>query len=115
MRCERHGTSVTDVGAQYITPTGDNSDLCDELRRAGLLVPLSGRIDGTRAADGGGENFVSPDGLQAIVAHLLENTTVECGRAAAPPGNLALAVGNLKFPEFARGRTAQDGDWGSHV
>ena len=45
MRCERHGTSVTDVGAQYITPTGDNSDLCDELRRAGLLVPLSGRIE----------------------------------------------------------------------
>ena len=79
MRCERHGTSVTDVGAQYITPTGDNSDLCDELRRAGLLVPLSGRIDGSRAADGSGENFVSPDGLQAIVAHLLENTPVECG------------------------------------
>ena len=84
MRCERHGASLTDVGAQYITPTGDNSDLCDELRRAGLLVPLSGRIDGTRAADGGGQNFVSPDGLQAIVAHLLDSTTVECGRAAAP-------------------------------
>ena len=84
MRCERHGASLTDVGAQYITPTGDNSDLCDELRSAGLLVPLSGRIDGTRAADGGGQNFVSPDGLQAIVAHLLEGTPVECGRAAAP-------------------------------
>ena len=63
MRCERHGTSVTDVGAQYITPTGDNAALCDELRRAGLLVKLAGRIDGSRAADGGGENFVSPGGL----------------------------------------------------
>ena len=66
MRCERHGASLTDVGAQYITPTGDNSDLCDELRRAGLLVPLSGRIDGTRAATGAARLQVLRQGTRRL-------------------------------------------------
>jgi len=66
------GTSaVADTGAQYVTST-DAADgpLYAELRDAGVLMPLAGRIRGSRAADGGGENFVAPRGLSSIVSHM---------------------------------------------
>ena len=62
-----------DTGAQYITQDGRtadaHADIYTSLRDAGLLQPFVGAIDGTRAADGGGDNFVCGQGLGAIVEH----------------------------------------------
>jgi predicted NAD/FAD-dependent oxidoreductase len=71
---------LTDSGAQYITMAegvqaiSAHSELFSELREAGLLVPMTGRIDGGRAADGGGLNYVSPDGLAAVVQWVLHKS-----------------------------------------
>lgn len=71
---------LTDTGAQYVTMAEGvqaipaHAELFSELREAGLLVPMTGRIDGGRAADGGGTNYVSPDGLAALVQWLLQES-----------------------------------------
>lgn len=71
---------LTDTGAQYITMAEDvqsvpaHAELFSQLREAGLLVPMTGRIDGGRAADGGGINLVSPEGLTAVVQWLLDES-----------------------------------------
>jgi renalase len=65
-----------DTGAQYVTVTDDaevaaaHAPLYAELTAAGVLAPLRGRIEGGRAADGGGANYVAPAGLSTVVSHL---------------------------------------------
>ena len=54
-----------------------NAALYDELTAASILAPLRGRIEGGRAADGGGTNYVAPAGLSSIVAHLFASVGVE--------------------------------------
>merc|ERR1712228_921400 len=73
--------SLTDCGAQYITQCGasaisEHAEIYEELRGAGLLKPMQGRIEGSRAADGDGCSFVCPDGLSRLVAHLLDKSGV---------------------------------------
>ena len=76
-----------DTGAQYITITddaavaADNAPLFAELASAGILAPLRGRIEGGRAADGGGANYVAPAGLSSVVSHLFASAGLEPTRA----------------------------------
>ena len=80
-----------DTGAQYVTVTDDaavaaeNAPLCSELTAAGILAPLRGRIQGGRAADGSGANYIAPQGLSAIVSHLFASSGLRptCSRRAA--------------------------------
>lgn len=79
-----------DTGAQYMTVTDDavvasaNAALYDELKADGTISPLSGRIQGGRAADGTGTNFVAPGGLSSVVAKLFASCGVAptCSRRA---------------------------------
>jgi predicted NAD/FAD-dependent oxidoreductase len=79
-----------DTGAQYITITDDgavasaNAALYNELKADGTILPLSGRIQGGRAADGTGTNFVAPGGLSSVVAKLFSacGLAPECSRRA---------------------------------
>lgn len=78
---------VCDTGAQYVTVTDDaavaeaNAPLYSELTTAGILTPLRGRIEGGRAADGGGANYVAPLGLSSIVSHVFASAGLEPTRA----------------------------------
>ena len=86
--CGPHGRA--DTGAQYITVTDEaavaaaHRPLYDLLLDAGVLRPLAGRIEGTRAADGGGTNLVAPAGVASIIEHLFSAAGVApaCGRRA---------------------------------
>ena len=77
------GSGLCDTGAQYVTVTDDadaaaaNAPLYDELTSAGILVPMRGRIEGGRAADGAGANYVAPAGLSSVVSHLFASSGVE--------------------------------------
>ena len=70
----------SDTGAQYITQDGRvaaaHEAIYAALRTAGVLVPFQGDIEGTRAADGGGANYVCPEGLGALVEHVLSEAGV---------------------------------------
>ena len=76
-----------DTGAQYVTVTDDaqvaaeNTPLYAELTSAGILAPLRGRIEGGRAADGGGANYVAPAGLSSVVSHLFASVSLEPTRS----------------------------------
>ena len=50
--------------------------LYGELVQAGVLRPMTGRIEGRRAADGGGQNYVAPAGVVSIVEHLFAGASV---------------------------------------
>ena len=82
-------SALTDSGAQYITQEdsvrSEHAELYSSLTDSGVLVPFNGRIEGTRAADGGGANYVCPVGLGAVVGHLFAEAGVTpvCGRGAA--------------------------------
>lgn len=84
-------TGLADTGAQYVTVTDDadaaeaHKPLYDNLLDAGVLRPMTGRIQGTRAADGGGTNYVAPRGVASIVEHLFATSAVApvCGRRAS--------------------------------
>ena len=71
-----------DTGAQYVTVTDDeaaaaaNAPLFEELTSAGVLAPLRGRIEGGRAADGAGANYVAPAGLSSVVSHLFTSSGI---------------------------------------
>ena len=79
-----------DTGAQYVTVTDDsavaeeNAALYEELLGKGTLAPMAGRIEGKRAADGGGKNYVAPNGLSSIVSHLFSSCELRptCSRRA---------------------------------
>ena len=79
-----------DTGAQYVTVTDDaeiaekNSALYEELVAADVLKPMRGRIEGGRAADGNGMNFIAPAGLSSVVGHMFASCDVRpaCGRRA---------------------------------
>ena len=104
---ERTASSgACDMGAQYVTVTDDeavaddNKPLFMELITAGVLTPLNGRIQGGRAADGGGANYIAPSGLSSIVSHLFTSAGLEPTRMrraislrqAAPNKGLAWEV-----------------------
>lgn len=80
---ESGAEAYADTGAQYVTVTDDKMvaaahlPLVTELTRAGVLEPLSGKIVGGRAADGGGNNYVAPCGLSSIVKHVFESVGIE--------------------------------------
>eukprot|EP00900_Chrysochromulina_parva_P007123 jgi/Chrpa1/16411/Chrysochromulina_OHIO_Genome00020576-RA len=89
---------LADTGAQYVTVTDDaavataHDPLYNALLDAGILMPMVGRIEGTRSADGGGKNYIAPAGVAAIVEHLFRVAGVRpvLGRRAtglyrAPP------------------------------
>ena len=89
-----------DTGAQYVTVTDDgavaeaHAPLFAELTSAGVLNPLCGRIEGGRAADGGGANYVAPSGLSSVVAHLFATAGLEPTRAKRAVGmRLASSAG----------------------
>ncbi|KAL1522037.1 hypothetical protein AB1Y20_021682 [Prymnesium parvum] len=77
-----------DSGAQYITQderaAAEHAELYASLRAAGLLLPFSGAIVGSRAADGGGQNFICPDGMGALVQRTFDEAavTLTCPRKA---------------------------------
>jgi predicted NAD/FAD-dependent oxidoreductase len=82
--------ALADTGAQYVTATDDESvgaahaPLYAELLQAGVIQPMTGVVEGGRAADGAGANYVAPAGLSSIVAHLFASASVRpaCARRA---------------------------------
>ena len=86
------GSGLCDTGAQYVTVTDDadaaaaNAPLYDELTSAGILVPMRGRIEGGRAADGAGANYVAPAGLSSVVSHLYDSISYALARATKSDG-----------------------------
>ena len=83
-------TGLADSGAQYVTVTDDadvaeaHKPLYDSLAAAGVLVPMRGRIEGGRAADGGGTNYVAPQGVASIVERVFSMSSLSpcCSRRA---------------------------------
>ena len=88
---------LTDSGAQYITMAEGvaeipaHSELYAGLRGAGLLTAMKGRIQGGRAADGDGTNFVCRGGFTSMVSWLLETATA----SERPPVSLGRSVESL--------------------
>ena len=102
-----------DTGAQYVTITDDlavaeeNAALYDELLGKGTLAPMAGRIEGTRAADGGGKNYVAPNGVSSIVSHLFSSCGLRptCARSAVSLRRGKLAAGGGWEVRAADGHT----------
>lgn len=73
---------LADTGAQYVTVTDDagaavaHKPLYDQLVESGVLRPMTGRIEGKRSADGGGTNYVAPQGVATIVEHMFSSNEV---------------------------------------
>lgn len=69
-----------DLGAQYITATPayakSHHSWYSELLSAGLLQPLSARIEGLRHSDGS-QNYVTPLGMCSLVKHYLAESGAE--------------------------------------
>ena len=71
---------LADTGAQYVTVTDDadaaaaHKPLYDLLLESGVLRPMNGRIEGKRSADGGGTNYIAPQGVASIVEHLFSSS-----------------------------------------
>lgn len=94
--------ALTDTGAQYITQVLSddggvrNAALHSELQRKGLLVPVTGVIEGGRSADGAGQNFMCPLGLDVLVSSMISDAraTLVCGRRAQ---RLRLAEGGCRW------------------
>ncbi|KAL3896865.1 MAG: hypothetical protein SGPRY_013178 [Prymnesium sp.] len=90
-----------DTGAQYITQHEATADAhataYAELREHGLLQLFEGTIEGTRAADGAGDNFITPNGLGEIVQHTFDEAGVElvCNREATSLAVSASESGSL--------------------
>ena len=90
MRCERALGALTDSGAQYVTQVVSsegavaNRAVHEELQEQGLLVRVTGAVEGTRAADGAGASYVCPEGLDALVSAIISraSATLVCGRRA---------------------------------
>lgn len=90
MRAERDSVTsgLTDTGFQYLTRLPGLGDLhasvYSQLQTARLLVPFVGKVEGSRSADGGGENYVCERGVCTLVEHLLQVAGVQpsCGRQA---------------------------------
>ena len=101
-----------DTGAQYMTVTDDaavasaNSGLYDELKADGTIAPLVGRIQGGRAADGTGTNFVAPGGLSSVVAKLFSACGImpECSRRAISLRRTLQDDGTADVARLAAGR-----------
>lgn len=81
---------LADTGAQYVTVTDDQAvatahrPLYTALLDAGVLRPMAGRIEGGRAADGSGTNYVAPAGVASIVDYLFSGAGLSphCSRRA---------------------------------
>ena len=73
---------LADTGAQYVTVTDDagaaaaHKPLYDQLLESGVLRPMTGRIEGKRSADGGGTNYVAPQGVATIVEHMFSSSEI---------------------------------------
>merc|ERR1719424_1266237 len=50
--------------------------LYDQLLESGVLRPMTGRIEGKRSADGGGTNYVAPQGVATIVEHMFSSSEI---------------------------------------
>jgi len=79
-RARGDGTRRADLGAQYLTMHGDgNKAWYSELEEAGVIVPLSGDIEGQRADQAEHRSFVAPAGMGAVVKHLAKDAGVVSG------------------------------------
>ena len=77
--------SQADTGAQYITRRSDaHTAMFDDLRRAGVIQPLSGAILGdTRGA---AENYAAPRGMASVPRFFLEQAAAASPRTTALQG-----------------------------
>lgn len=77
-RSNKVESSTVDLGAQYISINKDykvkHKTYHDELISNGLLVPLSGTIEGDKNSDGETTHYVTPKGVSSLVKHFINKS-----------------------------------------